>query len=214
MFDVGKLYDEARQRLFLRNVDPDSIAMGYLRLIAAMDIVQRCGGLDAWDKMTECEKRTATLFVFENIFWYEGSEDRLNDETEKTVDFLRSRDPEQWTRLSVVERAKMCISHMHDFLENSKKYGPRFIDADNFIDVFYREVDFIYDKQADENYNEVEKDFQRFDEMMKYWDFSMLYEWFEKIRHISFTDYDKAAFWRASEAVCETCKSQIKGLKY
>lgn len=211
MFDVHKLCDEAMNRLVAKGVEPYAVAV-YPRLITAMCIVQRCGGLDNWDKMTECDKGAAILSVFEDMFWCEGDLTRLEDETDKTVELLQSNDPEQWNTLSVMERSRMCITHMHEFLENSKNYHPDLIDAENFIDVFYRETDFIYSKEADEDYGEIKKYSNMFNEMMKYWDFPLLYAWFQGTRFISFTDYEQAAFWRASEAVCETCKSRIKRL--
>lgn len=210
--DVCKLYEEARRRLLPKVANPYSVAV-YPRLITAMSIVQLCGGLDDWDKMTERDKETAVLSIFDDMFWYAGDYSRLEDETEKTVTILQSDAPEHWSTLSVLKRSRMCITRMHDFLENSKRYHPDLIDTENFIEVFYREADFIYNVQADENYGEVKKDAEKFDEMIRYWDFSQLFEWFQNYKCIGFSNYEKAAFWRASEAVCETCKSQIKGLE-
>ena len=60
-------------------------------------------------------------------------------------------------------------------------------EIENFIEVFYREADFIYNVQADENYGEVKKDAERFDEMIRYWDFSQLFEWFQNYKCIGFS---------------------------
>ena len=44
--------------------------------------------------------------------------------------------------------------------------------------------------QADENYGEVKKDAEKFDEMIRYWDFSQLFEWFQNYKCIGFSNYE------------------------